>query len=42
MTVTAPKITFEKGGAFIRETRSEVEAYSPPKVRASKARCSCI
>ena len=31
MTVTAPKITFEKGGAFIRETRSEVEAYLASK-----------
>jgi linoleoyl-CoA desaturase len=27
MSAPTPKVTFEKGGAFIRDTRSEVEAY---------------
>ena len=27
MTAAAAKVTFDRGGAFIRETRSEVEAY---------------
>jgi hypothetical protein len=27
MTAAAAKVTFDRGGAFIRETRTEVEAY---------------
>jgi linoleoyl-CoA desaturase len=38
MSTPAPKVTFENGGAFIRETRSEVEAYlasRPTRVRGA-------
>jgi linoleoyl-CoA desaturase len=33
MTAAAAKVTFDRGGAFIRETRADVEAYLAPRGR---------